>query len=132
MDAIDNSGEIVDAIARFKATHTVQETEAAVREWYEGEDSQLAYEYNRSSERSIPAWIQYGSSDNPPTTYKQYNERMLTQARAEEVNSQTLQQNAERRANLQSRFLKVRTGARGLGLAYDWFKVRCGNSDCRY
>lgn len=131
-DATDNSSDIVAAISRFKDAHTPQETEAAVKEWFDGEDSQLAYEYSHSGERVAPAWNRYGSSDHAPTTYQQYNERMLAQARADQLNQQSFQQSAERRANLQSRLLKVRTGIRGLGLTYEWFKVRCGNSDCRY
>ena len=131
-DSTDNSGDIVASISRFKDSHTAQETEAAVKEWFDGEDSQLAYEYSSTGQRTTPSWARYGSTDPAPTTYQQYNERMLAQARADELNQQSVQQSAERRENLKNRLLRVRSGIRGFGLAYEWFKVRCGNNDCRY
>jgi hypothetical protein len=133
VDATDNSKEIIEAIGRFKASHTVQETESAVRNWYESEDSQLAYEVERGNERDGSSWSRYyGSQDRPPSTAAQSNERQLTQARAYEVDRRSAARSTEIRAHLQTRLGAVRTGISRFGLNYEWFKIRCGNGDCSY
>jgi hypothetical protein len=133
VDGTDNSKEIIEDIGRFKAKHTIQETESAVRDWYESEDSQLAYEISNANIQNGSSWARYyGSQDKPPTTAKQSNERALTQARAYEVDRRSAALSGEIRAHLQTRLSAVRTGILRFGLSYDWFKVRCGNGDCSY
>jgi hypothetical protein len=129
----DNSKEIVAAVARFKSTHTAQETEAALHSWYDGEDSQLAYEYGQSQQNWDGSWTRYyGSQDRPPATYQQMQERQLTQARANDVDRRSQAVSTDMRVNLQSRLGKVREGVCALGLNYEWFKIRCSAADCSY
>jgi hypothetical protein len=42
MDSAENSDEVIAAIGEYKRTHTPDETEAAVRAWYERYDQDLA------------------------------------------------------------------------------------------
>jgi hypothetical protein len=132
-DGVDNSKQIIAAIEQYKATHTPKETEEAVRDWYEGEKSQLEYEYQQSSPGSQSYWTYYyGSQDHSPTTQTQARERQLTEARASAVNQRSMMQSGERRSHIQNRLSLVRAGVLSLGLRYDWFKIPCGYADCSY
>jgi hypothetical protein len=130
-DVTDNSEEIVAAIEYFRSKHTAKETETTVKDWYDSEDSKLAYEYSQTEDMYRGSWA-YASEDNYPTTQQQYRERELAANRAYSVKRQSVQESSERKQRLQSRLGKVRTGIRKLGLNYDWFKVRCSNADCSY
>jgi hypothetical protein len=130
-DATDNSDEIVAAIDYFRSKHTAKETETVVRDWFDGEDSKLAYDYSQTEDMYRGSWP-YTSEDNYPTTPQQYRERELAANRAYSVRRQSVQESNDRRQHLQTRLGKVRTGIRRFGLNYEWFKVRCSNSDCSY
>jgi hypothetical protein len=130
-DLTDNSDDIVAAIEQFRSKHTAKETETAVRDWYDAEDSQLAYEYAQAEDMYRSSW-QYSSEDHNMVTPQQYRERELAANRAYSVKRQSVQESTERKQRLQSRLGKVRTGIRKIGLNYEWFKVRCSNADCNY
>lgn len=130
-DGNDNSDEIIAAIDQFRSKHTAKETETAVKDWYDAEDSKLAYEYSQTEDPYRGSWP-YSSEDRNMTTPQQYRERELAAARAYSVKQQSMQQSSERKQSLQSRLNKVRTGIRKFDLNYEWFKVRCGNSNCSY
>ena len=134
VDGADNSRQVIAAIENYKATHNPKQTEEAVRDWYEGEKSQLEFSYQQSAAGSDSSyWTHYfGSQDHSPLTPKQAQERQLTEARASAVNQQSLRLNGERRSHLQNRLASVRAGVMALGLRYDWFKIPCANSDCSY
>jgi hypothetical protein len=130
-DVTDNSEDIVAAIDYYRSKHTVKETEIVVRDWFDSEDSKLAYEYSQTEDIYRGSWP-YASEDNYPTTPQQYRERELAASRAYSVKRQSAQESSERKLRLQSRLNKVRMGIRKFGLNYEWFKVRCSNSDCSY
>jgi hypothetical protein len=130
-DATDNSDDIVAAIDYFRSKHTAKETETAVRDWFDSEDSKLSYDYSHSEDMYRGSWP-YSPEDRNMVTPQQYRERELAANRAYSVRQQSAQQSSERKQRLQSRLLNVRTGIRKIGLNYEWFKVRCSNADCSY
>ncbi len=130
MEGAENSDEIIAAIGKYKATHTPDETEAAVQAWYERYDEDLvaAIQDNQT--------VQSLREENASNGYELCRQGGDYQAcenrrRAEYIGQRhdqyTISKNMALEVRIQHVFMKVRNGIMRYNLRYDWFKIRTAN-----
>lgn len=129
-----NTDEIVGAIRVFREKHSSQETEAAVRSWYEKHDAMLAraIEENNSLRERQKYGYATGVVDQPPDDATHYAEWRTTQAMSASYNQIDMDRSGLRSARLQQTISGVRSGITRFNLRYDWFKVRFANGNGSY
>lgn len=130
MDGPENGEEIVAAIGEYKASHTPDETEAAVRAWYERYDQDLAAAIKQNQ---VVSSLREENSSNGNEICRQGGDYMACEnrRRAEYIGTRhdqnTLQNNVQLEVRIQHAFMKVRGGIARYNLHYDWFKIRTTN-----
>jgi hypothetical protein len=129
---IDNIDEIFKAISDYRSAHTLQETEAVVRIWYEKHDAILANaiaENRRIEERDRDRQLGYRVNDAPPRSQQEYQEMQHVEliSRREDLRHGLLS------ARIQQAFTRLRPQMKSkYGMNIEWFKIRCGNGNCSY
>jgi len=133
---IDNVDEILKAINDYRSTHNLQETEAAVRLWYEKHDALLAnaIEANRRIEqRERDRQLGYQVSDEQPRSQAEYQELQRVELISRRDDLRHKQENGLLSARIQQAFTRVRPQMKSkYAMNIDWFKIRCGNGNCSY
>ncbi len=130
MDGPENGDEIVAAIGEYKASHTPDETEAAVRAWYERYDQDLAAAIKQNQ---VVSSLREENFSNGNEICRQGGDYMACEnrRRAEYIGTRhdqnTLQNNVQLEVRIQHAFMKVRAGIARYNLHYDWFKIRTTN-----
>jgi hypothetical protein len=120
-DGLDNSDDILAAILDYKAKHNEDETAAAVKAWYDENDSRL--------KDAIVENARIESAVRPPySTPEQY--KAIVAERLHDL--QLRRENGLLMARIQNTFIKVRNGLIAHGMKYPWFKIRCGNGNCSF
>jgi hypothetical protein len=130
MDDAENSDEIVAAIGEYKLKHTPEETEDAVRAWYEKYDEELSAAIKQNMVVSVLR------EENNSNGYELCRESGNYQScegrrRAEYIGARhdqyTIRRNAQLEVRIQHVFMKVRGGLQRYNLHYGWFKIRTAN-----
>jgi len=126
-DGPENSDEVIAAIRKYKLTHNAEQTEQAVRAWYEKYDQMLAaaIQDNQDTQtlRSVNAsnsaeFCQEGGD------YEQCRNRQMAEARSARSDQAQMTKNTQLEMRVQRGFEKVRNGLGVNNLHYDWFKIR--------
>jgi hypothetical protein len=120
-DGIDNSAEIMKAVIAFKKSHTPEETEQMVREWYEDYDAAL---------QGLAADNARIENAAPPRVRTQQEYEVAVELR--QMDLQRQKQNGFQMARIQGTFGKVRSLLQKENMNFDWFKIRCGNGNCSF
>src|SRR5579864_998414 len=131
MDGAENADEVVAAISAYKAKHTPEETEKAVRLWYERYDEMLAAAIQenldlktlRDENLSNGYELCQQSQD-----YEHCQNRRMAEARGARHDQAEMAQNSNLMVRIQHSFSKVRNGLQQNNLHYDWFKIRTTNN----
>jgi len=130
MDGPDNADEVVAAIAKYKATHTPQQTEEAVHAWYDRYDQMLAAAIKESSDintlRNVNANNGYDLCAESTDPY-QCRSRQQVSMPGMRSDSNEMMKNSRLERRIQQAFSKVQGGLMMNGLRYDWFKIRISN-----
>jgi hypothetical protein len=134
IDGVDNSDDIIKAVASYKKEHTPVEVEEAVRSWYDHYDMmfQKAFDENnaiknRAQDRAAhPSSLAYRDDED---SYKRIDELRRDQALSDLQNQRKVQKNGLLEARIQQTVQKVRTGIGQFGLRYEWMKIRFGNGN---
>jgi len=130
MDGPENGDEVVAAISRYKATHTPEETERAVRIWYERYDEMLAAAIQENKNMQV---LRNANSSNgfelcqESGDYEKCRNRQMAEARGARNDAVQAMKNNELEVRIQHVFMKVKNGLATNNLHYDWFKVRTTN-----
>ena len=135
MDGAENADEVVKAISTYKAAHTPEETEKAVRIWYERYDEMLAAAIQdnldlkalRDTNMSNGNELCQESQD-----YQQCQNRRMADMRGLRHDQTEMAQNGNLTVRIQHAFMKVRNGLQMNGLRYEWFKIRTTNNIDQY
>lgn len=130
MEGAENGDEIVAVIAAYKASHTPEQTEQAVRIWYERYDEMLAaaiqenldIQVLREANQSNGYYLCQESQDYQKCQSRQMAE--MRGARNDQIRAAT---NTKLEVRIQHVFSKVRNGLTQNNLHYDWFKIRTTN-----
>jgi hypothetical protein len=124
----DNSDEIIEAIGVYQKTHSKEETEKVVHEWYDEYDSVLGAGvrgmHDSTARRNSTVYNGYwGCQDSP--SYQNCVARRRAETRGYH-DDQTANGDMSV-GRIQQAFMKIRGGIMQYGLNYKWFKIRNGN-----
>ena len=131
MDGAENADEVVAAISAYKVKHSPEETEKAVRIWYERYDEMLAAAIQenldlktlRDENLSNGYELCQQSQD-----YEHCQNRRMAEARGARNDQAEMARNSNLMVRIQHSFSKVRNGLQQNNLRYDWFKIRTTNN----
>lgn len=131
MDGIDNTDQIIAEIGNYRRTHTPEETEQVLHDWYDEYDSQLraAIENNQSrwtlmqeNQRNGYELCQQGGD------YEKCARRQMAEAVGARNDQTTMARNNALIHRLQQAFMKIRNSQFPFNQHYAWFKIRTTNN----
>jgi hypothetical protein len=130
MDGPENGDEVVAAIGEYKATHTPEETEAAVYAWYQRYDQDLAAAIKQN--QVVSSLSEENASNGfeicrESGDYQKCEGRRRAEYMGARHDQNTLRNNVQLEVRIQHAFMKVRAGIGRYNLHYDWFKIRTTN-----
>jgi len=138
MDGAENADDVTAAIAKYKLSHTPQETEDVVRAWYDRYDSELAaaIQANLDTTSLRAANINNGyelcQQNQDYEDYQHCRNRQMAEQRGAQHDRTEISNNTNVVVRIQHSFMKIRVGLTQNGLRYDWFKVRTTNNIDRF
>jgi len=135
MDGAENADEIVAAIKAYKEAHSPEQTEDAVRRWYEKYDQELAsvIQQNLDVKALRDANVINGyEMCEQSQDYEQCAARRNAEVKGARDDQAEINNNNRRVTRIQHAFMKVRNGLALSNLHYDWFKIRTTNNIDRY
>jgi hypothetical protein len=138
MDGAENADDVTAAIAKYKVTHTPQETEDVVRAWYDRYDSELAAAIQANLDTTSLRAANMNNGNELCQQNQDYEDyqHCLSRQRAEQRGAQhdrtEISNNTNVVVRIQHSFMKIRIGLTQNGLRYDWFKVRTTNNIDRF
>jgi len=129
MEGTENSDEILAAISAYQVNHTPEQTEKAVRLWYERYDEILRAAIENGME------MQSLRNTNSSNSYQLCSEGQNQDCRAHQIAAQRsapndqaqMQRNFNAESRIQQAFMRVRNALWMHNLRYPWFKVRTTN-----
>lgn len=130
MDGAENADDVVKAISDYKTTHTPEQTEQAVRIWYDRYDEMLAAAIQDNQDTMV---LRNANSSNgyelcqESGDYQQCRNRQMADQRGARSDQVKMTKNNQLEVRIQHAFMKVRNGLNVNNLHYDWFKIRTTN-----
>jgi len=130
MEGTENSDEIIEAIKTYRAKHTAEQTEQAVRIWYERYDEVLAAAIQNNIETRL---LRDANTSNgyelcmESRDYQQCNNRQMAEQRGARNDQIQIAKNFNVESRIQQAFMRIRNALMMNNLRYDWFKVRTTN-----
>jgi hypothetical protein len=130
MDGAENADDVVTAIAKYKETHSAQQTEEAVHIWYDRYDEMLAAAIRANIDMKA---IREANVTNgyelcqQSQDYQQCENRRMAEMRGARSDQAEATKNTNLEVRIQHAFMKVRNGLARNNLRYEWFKVRTTN-----
>jgi hypothetical protein len=130
MEGAENGDEIIAAIAKYKQSHTPEETEAVVQGWYERYDEELAAAIRQN--QTVNSLREENNSNGfeicrEGGDYQKCEGRRRAEYIGGRHDQSTIMSNTALEVRIQHVFMKVRGGIMRYGLRYDWFKIRTTN-----
>ena len=131
MDGMDNTDQIITEIGNYRKTHTPEETEQVLHDWYDEYDSQLraAIEDTQSrstlmqeNQRNGYELCQQGGD------YEKCAKRQMSEAVGARNDQATIARNSALIHRVQQAFMKIRNSLYPFNLHYAWFKIRTTNN----
>jgi hypothetical protein len=127
MTGPENPDEVIAAIMKFKATHSPEQTENVVRDWYEGYDEILAATIQGNREMSSLRNANTSNGNDlcqESGDYQECQYRRMADSRGLRSDQAEMISNTALMMRIQDSFLKVRMGLEQNNLHYSWFKIR--------
>lgn len=127
----ENADEIVAAITVYKRTHTPDETENAVRSWFNKYDEELAAAIKENLDLTT---LREANMSNgyelcqQSQDYEYCQNRRNAEMRGARDDQAKIKANGNFTVRTQHAFMKIRNGLGQNGLHYDWFKIRTTNN----
>jgi len=131
MDGIDNTDQIISEVGNYKKTHTPEQTEQVVHDWYDEYDNQLAAAIRDNLDRqTLMQENQANGYDlcRQGGDYEKCANRQMSEAVAARNDQSTMARNNALIHRLQNAFSKIRSGMFQYNLRYSWFKIRTTNN----
>ncbi len=142
LQGTENSLEILTAIHDYRASHSAEETEDAVHEWFDEQSEVLSgavdanvrmRKHNQLRMEAAQDRAAYPPNYNyDPDSATKMNERMTTERWSQRVENRSAQENNEVISRVQQTLIRVRFDVicrpnKIKPAAYDWFKIRTAN-----
>ena len=131
MEGAENADQVVAAIAAYKTTHKPEETENAVRIWYERYDEMLAAAIQENLDLKT---LRDENLNNgyelcqQSQDYEHCQSRRMAEMRGAQHDRAKMSENTNLMVRVQHSFQKIRNGLQQNNLHYDWFKIRTTNN----
>ncbi len=135
MNEAENGEEVVAAIAKYKETHTPQETEDAIRGWYEDYDEELAAAItdNQDLQALREANVTNGYDlCQEGRDYQKCERRRIAEIHGARHDQVEIRHNTEWITRIQHSLMNIRSRLFQMGLRYEWFKIRTTNNIDRF
>lgn len=135
MDGAENADDVIAAIAKYKLTHSPEQTETAVHDWYDRYDGELAAAIQANLDVTS---LRAANVDNgyelcqESQDYEHCRNRQMAEQRGAQHDRTEISNNTNVEVRIQHSFMKIRIGLTQNGLHYDWFKVRTTNNIDRF
>lgn len=130
MEGPENGDEVIAAIAKYKTSHTSEQTERAVHIWYDRYDEMLAGAIQENKDVQV---LRNANTSNgyelcqESGDYTQCRNRQMAEQRGARSDQVQIMKNNELEVRLQHALMKVRNGLAQNNLHYEWFKIRTTN-----
>lgn len=135
MTGAENGEEVVTATVKYRQTHTLEQTEDAVRRWYEECDDELeaAIKENLEIKTLREANINNGYElCQQSRDYERCEKRRSAEMTGARHDQAEISRNNDRIVRIQHSLMNIRNGLSRNGLTYEWFKVRTTNNIDRF
>lgn len=129
LDGLDNSDDVFKAIDKYRLTHSKQETEQVVHDWYDRYDAMLEHAIQQNFDIVAQAQDRATYPTRYPDDYKRYAEQRGIEVRSAIQDERLMRKNNLLTARIQQGFQKIRNSLLGMGLRYEWMKIRFGNGN---
>jgi hypothetical protein len=129
LDGLDNSDDVFKAIDKYRLTHSKQETEQVVHDWYDRYDAMLEHAIQQNFDIVAQAQDRATYPTRYPDDYKRYAEQRGVEVRSAIQDERLMRKNNLLTARIQQGFQKIRNSLWGMGVRYDWMKIRFGNGN---
>lgn len=130
LEGIDNVGEIVSAIKKYKESHTPQQTEQTVHDWFDETNDVLTATLRESSNlRDLRESNVNNSNDlcQDSGDWEQCQKLRLADARGARSDQNRIRNDGLITGRIQQAFMKIRGEIQVVGLRYEWFKIQNAN-----
>lgn len=130
MDGAGNDDEILAAISKYKLTHTPQQTEDAVRSWFDRYDQELAAAMKSNLDTvslrnaNLTNGYELCQQVQDYEDYAHCQSRQASEQRGAQHDRNEINTNNNVVMRIQHSFTNIRVGLNQNGLHYEWFKVR--------
>ncbi len=127
MDGAEDSDEVVAAITTYKGTHTPEQTEQAVREWYDRYDEMLVATIQENRDMASVGSVNMSNANElcqQSQDYEKCQGRQMAEARGSRADSNRMTKNFALMNRIQRVFMKVRSGLQANNLRYSWFRIQ--------
>lgn len=129
-EGAENADEIIAAIGEYKASHTPEETEAAVQAWFERYDQDLAAAIQQNQTVTSLREENFSNGNElcrEAGDYQACEKRRRAEYIGQRHDQYTIRNNMALEVRIQHVFMKVRGGIGRYNLHYGWFKIRTTN-----
>jgi hypothetical protein len=138
MDGVDNADEVIAAIAKYKLIHTPQQTEDAVRGWFDRYDGELAAAMQSNREvtslrvANVTQGYELCQQSQDYEDYAHCQSRQMAEQRGAQHDRAEITSNNNVVMRIQQSLMKIKVGLTQNGLRYEWFKVRTMSNADRF
>jgi hypothetical protein len=127
MDGPENGDDIVAAITKYKETHTPEQTEQAVRTWYDRYDEMLVATIQENRDMATIGSVNMSNGNElcqQSQDYEHCQSRQMADQRGNRTDQTQMMKNSALMMRIQRVFQKVRGSLMMNNLHYSWFKIQ--------
>jgi len=127
MDGPENGDDIASAISRYKETHTPEQTEQAVRTWYDRYDEMLVATIQENRDMASLSSVNSSNANElcqQSQDYQQCQSRQMADQRGNRTDQTQMMKNSALMMRIQRVFTKVRSNLQMNNLHYSWFRIQ--------
>jgi hypothetical protein len=127
MDGPENGDEVVTAITKYKQTHTPEQTEQAIRTWYDRYDEMLVATIQENRDMATLSSTNMSNGNElcqQSQDYEHCQSRQMTDLRGNRNDQAVMMKNTALMMRIQRVFQKVKGGLMMNDLHYSWFRIQ--------
>jgi hypothetical protein len=127
MDGPENGDDIVAAITKYKETHTPEQTEQAIRTWYDRYDEMLVATIQENRDMATIGSVNMSNGNElcqQSQDYEHCQSRQMADQRGSRTDQTQMMKNNALMMRIQRVFQKVRGSLMMNNLHYSWFRIQ--------
>jgi hypothetical protein len=127
MDGPENGDDIVAAITKYKETHTPEQTEQAIRTWYDRYDEMLVATIQENRDMATIGSVNMSNGNElcqRSQDYEHCQSRQMADQRGSRTDQTQMMKNNALMMRIQRVFQKVRGSLMMNNLHYSWFRIQ--------